>query len=167
MCDTCGRSYSNRRNLNRHVKEKHLNDVLYFKCPVSNCNAKLIRRGYLTKHLEKVHGMDKPTVKLLVSEAILTTERARQQRTPLTELCTYEEISDVEPVSDDTHPCEDVSEFENWLDSVLDTDANVLSETTTSTENRLEAIVGNSDDSERIVTEDIGDDPDIHVELSN
>ena len=54
LCDTCGRSYTYKRNLRRHVKERHLRKHK-FMCPRYDCRVEFIRRTYISMHLTKCH----------------------------------------------------------------------------------------------------------------
>ena len=60
QCDTCGKIYSLKRNLVRHVKEKHT-VIEYWNYTEFGYSAKFIRRGYLSKHLGKHHDFDRLT----------------------------------------------------------------------------------------------------------
>ena len=99
------------------MKEKHADGLLYFKCVVTGCKTKLIRRSYLTKHLKKIHKLDSRTVRQLVADVVLETDNS-ETRTPLAG--NDENISDAK----DTHPYEDVSdgEFDTWLDNQIEND---------------------------------------------
>ena len=52
-CDSCGRNYSYKRNLHRHVKERHLR-IYRFMYPRDDCRIEF-RRNYITIHLTKCH----------------------------------------------------------------------------------------------------------------
>ena len=108
-CDTCGKSYSNKRNLSRHVKEKHGQNRLFFKCIFNDCKSKFVRRSYVTKHLMKIHNMDKQRAKQEVQDLVLNVEveDVVKHRTPLNEACYYSDISD------------DDLEFDQWLDNIV------------------------------------------------
>ena len=54
-CDTCDKSYKYKRNLRRHVEEKHM-EIELWNCTVDKCKVTFKRRGYLYTHLQKVHG---------------------------------------------------------------------------------------------------------------
>lgn len=54
MCDMCNRTYKYKRNLSRHISEKHL-ELKHWNCVVQGCSAKLIRREYLVDHLTNIH----------------------------------------------------------------------------------------------------------------
>lgn len=55
QCDTCLKKYKYKRNLTRHLAEKHLLSK-YWECTEDGCNSKFIRRSYLYKHLQWNHG---------------------------------------------------------------------------------------------------------------
>ncbi|CAG2208915.1 unnamed protein product [Mytilus edulis] len=59
QCDTCQREYKYKKNLSRHMMEKHHPDYEHWNC--SMCKRKFIRREYLFRHLQKIHGLDKVT----------------------------------------------------------------------------------------------------------
>jgi hypothetical protein len=52
------KKFSFKRNLVRHIKEKHGVELQYFVCPKLGCNGNTIRRDYLRKRLIKLHGVD-------------------------------------------------------------------------------------------------------------
>lgn len=54
-CDTCGRSYRYKRNLTRHMKEKHA-EYEHWNCVEVNCSKTFIRRNTLSHHLFTIHG---------------------------------------------------------------------------------------------------------------
>ena len=56
QCDTCGRSYSLKRNLTRRVYEKHSKDYGHWNCIEPDCAKMSIRRTNLTHHLRTIHG---------------------------------------------------------------------------------------------------------------
>ena len=86
----------NKRNLVRLMKEKHSDKLLHFKCVISGCNSKFIRRSYLTKHLKLVNKLDNQTAEQLAMNVVLEGEDT-VMRAPLSESCVYK----------DTHPYED------------------------------------------------------------
>ena len=69
-CDICSKSYKHKRNLRRHVKERHL-EVEHWKCVENGCSSKFIRRGYLSRHLVWTHGNSRSDAR----EAALTAPR--------------------------------------------------------------------------------------------
>ncbi|CAC5390306.1 unnamed protein product [Mytilus coruscus] len=56
-CDTCKKEYKYKKNLSRHMMEKHRPDYEHWNC--SMCKRKFIKREYLYRHLQKIHGLDK------------------------------------------------------------------------------------------------------------
>ena len=111
QCDTCGRVYTLKRNLVRHVTEKH-SVIEYWNCTEFGCPAKFIRRGYLSKHLGKKHGFDKLTASM---KAVGAPRGDRQER--------------YEP------ELEDISEDESILDLLNDIDELSTQEPSKSDEN--------------------------------
>ena len=111
QCDTCGRVYTLKRNLVRHVTEKH-SIIEYWNCTKFGCPAKFIRCGYLSKHLGKKHGFDKLTTSM---KAVGAPRGDRQER--------------YEP------ELEDISEDESILDLLNDIDELSTQETSKSDEN--------------------------------
>lgn len=57
-CDTCNKTYKHKRNLNRHISEKHT-DLEHWNCNFNSCKGRFIRRSYLFTHLSKIHGYSK------------------------------------------------------------------------------------------------------------
>ena len=56
LCDTCHKVYKYRKNLLRHMREKHDPTYEYFCCTENDCERKFIRRDSLSKHLQNCHG---------------------------------------------------------------------------------------------------------------
>ena len=54
-CDTCGNVYKYKRNLKRHVNEKH-GDIERWNCVEVSCKSTFLRRTSLSKHLVLTHG---------------------------------------------------------------------------------------------------------------
>ena len=54
-CDTCGNVYKYKRNLKRHVNEKH-GIIERWTCVEVSCNSTFLRRTSLSKHLVLTHG---------------------------------------------------------------------------------------------------------------
>lgn len=103
-CDTCGRSYSNKRNLNRHMHEKHSGEQLHFSCPEPKCASRFIRRSFVTRHLVKYHMFDMRRAKQVVSDLVLEAESSTRhipKATPSkSTVLVYEDISDEEKPTD-------------------------------------------------------------------
>jgi hypothetical protein len=53
-CDICQRTYQYKRNLTRHITEKH-SKLKHWRCIEPDCEGKFIRRGYLLDHLTNIH----------------------------------------------------------------------------------------------------------------
>ena len=137
-CDSCGRTYSRKSNLNRHVAARHVDEVLYYRCVVADCKCKFIRKSSVKKHLRNKHKIDKVRAQELVSELVLRTVKAdtynkssqqvnadtnnncTQPRTPLN-TNGYEDISSdemVNPTTESAYELVSDGEFEAWLDDV-------------------------------------------------
>lgn len=120
QCDTCQKMYKYKRNLLRHVKERH-REVEHWNCPVEECTSKFIRRGYLCKHLILKHGYT--SLKSRESAISATRGNAYSQNSY------YDDVSDDDSILDllsynDTH-----NDFGPVLDSF---DLNMLDETNNS-----------------------------------
>ena len=89
-CDLCSKEYKYKRNLTRHIQEKHFNNKVW-KCVSENCNAKFIRRSYLSRHLMWKHEYDPATARKLALE---TSSGAQSSH------CYYENISSDEDALD-------------------------------------------------------------------
>lgn len=99
-CDTCGKSYKHKRNLKRHIKDRHSQNE-HWNCPEIDCKTKFIRREYLSRHLVWKHGYSQPDAR----EAAITASRGDQ------------------PVQHDS--IEDVSEDDSILDLLDQREVNV------------------------------------------
>ncbi|XP_045202527.2 zinc finger protein draculin-like [Mercenaria mercenaria] len=55
-CDTCGKSYSSKSNVKKHIHEKHNKYLEYYAC-TEKCDGRFVRRSYLSQHLKKHHGL--------------------------------------------------------------------------------------------------------------
>ena len=53
-CNICSKSYTLRRNLNRHINEKH-RALKYWLCEMRGCRGSFICREYLKRHLIFCH----------------------------------------------------------------------------------------------------------------
>ena len=91
QCDTCGRSYSLKRNLTRHVSEKHSKDYEHWNCIEPDCAKTFIRRTTLTHHLRTIHGY----TPIRAGEFSLRALRGDTQANNY-----YEEISDDDSIFD-------------------------------------------------------------------
>lgn len=54
-CDHCDKTYKYKRNLKRHISEKHTMFFRHWKCVEKKCSGKFIRREYLLDHLTNKH----------------------------------------------------------------------------------------------------------------
>ena len=90
LCDFCLRGYKYKRNLTRHVSEKHSSHE-HWNCTVEECHAKFIRRSYLSKHLTICHGYDLVTAR----ESALSASRGDVQKHSY-----YEDVSDDDTILD-------------------------------------------------------------------
>ena len=90
-CDTCGRNYTLKRNLRRHVLEKHSKDYEHWNCVEPDCAKTFIRRTTLAYHLRTIHGY----TQIRAGEFSLRALRGDVQITSY-----YENISDDDSVFD-------------------------------------------------------------------
>ena len=92
LCDICNRYYKHRKNLKRHLKEKHVPNYEYWNCTEKDCKTRFIRREYLSKHLTKVHGIQK---KIALQLALRASKGDSQSNRNY-----YDDISDDDTVFD-------------------------------------------------------------------
>ena len=109
-CDICGRDYCSKRNLRRHVKERHLR-VHKFMCPSNECRIEFIRRSYVTIHLTKLHKYTQLKAKEIVKclQPLSVNEKRNN-------------VEDPHCVSLDEYS--DVSSLDEWLDIQLECESN-------------------------------------------
>ena len=60
-CETCGKCYPQKRNLTRHIHEKH-EKIEYWNCVIKGCTSMFIHSS-LAKHVNIHHGNDKVTAR--------------------------------------------------------------------------------------------------------
>ena len=70
VCDFCGHGYKYKRNLKRHINEKHL-QTEHWQCEIENCNKTFQRRSFLCEHLCNVHKLSRECARKIC----ITTER--------------------------------------------------------------------------------------------
>ena len=110
VCDTCYRGYSHRRNLTRHIQEKH-GDISYYPCTEYLCRGRFMRRGFLVTHLRKCHNIDRDKAERLSRRV----ERVRKQDSYVL----FQYHSDISDISDDESCFDKLSLQGNSLEKVL------------------------------------------------
>jgi len=55
LCDLCGKTFSRKRDLNRHKNQVH-SDSKTFQCTIDGCDKSFKLKGNLTQHLKQAHG---------------------------------------------------------------------------------------------------------------
>jgi len=78
--------------LKRHLKEKHVPNYEYWNCTEKDCKTRFIRREYLSKHLTKVHGIQKKIALQLALRASRGDSQSNRNY--------YDDISDDDTVFD-------------------------------------------------------------------
>ena len=75
----------------------------------NDCKSKFTTKSYVTKHLIRIHNIDKKTTKQMVQKLVLNVdvEDAVKYRNPLNECCYYSDIS------------KDDLEFDKWLENIV------------------------------------------------
>lgn len=99
-CEMCHKSYKYRKNLLRHLREKHVINYEFWNCVVKDCPTKFIRRDYLYYHLQNVHKFPSDCAK----KAALKASRGDDVSTGY-----YEEISDDDTVLDLINEVDDIN----------------------------------------------------------
>ncbi len=61
-CDHCRKDYKFKRNLVRHIKDRH-SSIQRIACTVPDCEVTFLRKGYLLDHLKNVHRLNNDSVK--------------------------------------------------------------------------------------------------------
>ena len=92
VCDICNREYKYKKNLKRHLQEKHSPTFEYWNCTEAGCSSKFIRKGYLFKHLHMIHHLSENTARRKAIDAQRGDIPQQQQY--------YEDISDDDTVLD-------------------------------------------------------------------
>lgn len=54
-CETCGKGFALRADLNRHIKARHRLGNTMFKCEISNCESKFARKDNVKRHIQRYH----------------------------------------------------------------------------------------------------------------
>ncbi len=76
-CDQCEKSYKYRRNLKRHVTERHKLKEHWI-CVISGCDSTFIRRSYLFEHLVRKHCLSRPEAREFAIRATRIKERQQE-----------------------------------------------------------------------------------------
>ena len=101
VCNTCNKVYKYKKNLTRHMNEKHNPFYEHWNCVLENCSSVFIRKEYLCNHLEKFHGYNRAEA---ISAALNATRGDQGYNDEL------EDISDDDTVFD---LLEELEELEN------------------------------------------------------
>lgn len=117
LCDTCGKSYQHKRNLKRHVKERHCT-LEYWNCVEENCSSRFIRRSYLSRHLAWTHGYNKTDAR----EAAINATRGDNP----TQYGDREEISDDDTILDLLAERDQTVTFQDYCDKIDGFDTDIL-----------------------------------------
>ena len=117
-CDLCDKSYPQKRNLKRHVREKH-RDVEFYNCPERGCVTKFIRREYVSRHLCNIHGY----AKLKANEAACFAPRGDIQDNGY-----YDNESEYDSVFDLIGEMNDENYNSKYMDTIENFDSNLLPE---------------------------------------
>ena len=115
-CDTCGRSYGYKRNLKRHMTEKHA-DIEHWNCVEVKCAKTFTRRSSLSHHLFTVHGYTSLGAREFALRAL---------RGDVHDESYYEDISDDDTVFDLINEIEEIREIRGADESVMDFDLDYL-----------------------------------------
>ena len=107
-CDICNKSYTLKRNLTRHIKEKHRN-LEYWLCEMRGCRGSFIRREYLKRHLIFCHKLDNVTAGRLALRAPRGDDHPQGY---------YEDVSEDDSVLDVLQELIDAKQIES--DAVID-----------------------------------------------
>ena len=107
-CNICSKSYTLKRNLNRHIKEKH-RDLEYWLCEMRGCRGSFIRREYLKRHLIFCHKLDSVTAGRLALRAPRGDDHPEGY---------YEDVSEDDSVLDVLQELIDANQMES--DAVID-----------------------------------------------
>ena len=112
-CDICDKNYQQKRNLRRHMKEKHHEHEHIF---CQKCSSSFIRRGYLNDHLKNVHNLDNDCARKLSYLAMKDKQKMSPDERVTTEQTCIRPIymPETEPISDDENDTlEEISSFIN------------------------------------------------------
>ena len=113
--NACRKSYKHKRNLRRHIKERH-STVEFWNCVEENCSSRFIRRSYLSRHLAWTHGYGRPEAR----EAAISAPRGDNP----TRHDDREDISDDDTILDllaERNQTVNVQDFYDFIDD-YDTD---------------------------------------------
>ena len=104
----CSKSYTLKRNLNRHIKEKH-RGLEYWLCEMRGCRGSFIRREYLKRHLIFCHKLESVTAGRLALRAPRGDDHPQGY---------YEDVSEDDSVLDVLPELMDPNQME--FDAVID-----------------------------------------------
>lgn len=135
VCDICNRNYGYKRNLKRHIREKH-RDIQYWNCVVLECVSKFIRRSYLSRHLRMKHGYEM----MQAHEAACMAKRGDIE--PDTD---PEKVSDDDTILDVIADMDEAEQRQRYVDTAELFDNTLFDDHTSKT---LEPVVGYFDDIE-------------------
>ena len=92
QCDICSKEYKYKRNLTRHINEKHSN-LDYYLCPT--CNAHFIRRSYIIRHAVTIHQLAENEARVLAIQAVKESEQGDNNGVDYDQVSSDEDILDL------------------------------------------------------------------------
>ena len=112
-CDSCGRLFTNKRNLVRHISEKHVVQKFWSCCV---CAAKIVRRSNLVSHLERRHQFTKLEARRSAVAAVQRLPGPQLQRDVYIDVSDDDSILDIVAEIDSMHDIEAIEHANKLLD---------------------------------------------------
>ena len=162
LCDTCNRVYKYRKNLLRHIREKHDPSHESFQCVEDGCERKFIRREYMYIHLQRSHGYEKAdAIRTVLKVSTDKEENDDEFEDVFDDDNVFELMDELEKIKESTTLQEKAFDIDEYLSDISDAAENEM-KPDHDVNNNMNIPDANDQQTSDIETIEISDDDDVN-----